>query len=119
MTEKELAKLPYVFILRNKEKHPLFIGAYGGTQTWEEGMRVLAERYASWWDEVADYILWHFHTEKRAWEYAMYLIQVFTPIYQPEETEEGAVPPPALLDAMVDPSPTLPGIRDGRPDEGR
>lgn len=104
---------PYVFVLRNAQKQPLIVGACPAETSWESKQHQMIPN-SPWWDEVEDYILYNFTSEKRAWEYAIHIAEEFAPIYQPSLDDPSSVPHPGQLEAMMDPSPNPPKMVDPR-----
>jgi hypothetical protein len=110
ISDIEVPNTPYVFVLRSKEQNPLYVGAQGGSRPMREALEFLEQRHPEWWPDVHDYVLWHFTTEKRAWEYALHMVDELDPVYQPEQLDRNQTPPPALLEAMVNPDSPPPAI---------
>lgn len=107
---------PYVFILRNAQEQPLIVGACSAGTNWEDQQQKMIPD-APWWNEVEDYILYHFASEKRAWEYAIHIVEEFAPIYQPSIDDPFVSPHPGQLEAMMDPSPNPPRLVDSGKDD--
>lgn len=104
MSEAEVEALPYTMLFKDEDNIVLWVGAYSGEMSWDEVLRHLADTY-EFMRHVNQYVRYHFPTATRAWEWALRLQEKYDPVFQGVGGDPNQVPPPELLDAMLNYNP--------------